>query len=340
MSEDTMQTLWLGCPNCHDAHTVGAKAATLSRLWTHDRIPPGFCLPVAAHAGWIVQHPMVAGTHAAGTPCLPAVPPALVRRIETAYHDLGIRCGVSAPRVAVRSSAVDEDGTTASFAGQYDTFLNLVGVGAVAKAVLQCWVSARSARVLAYRRHQGYTGDGAHVAVLIQQLIQATIAAVVFSANPLTGRRGHILLNVSWGLGNSIVRGTVTPDMYVVRKADLAIVERQIARKQRMTVLAPTGIKEVPVPRQQQQVPAATDQQVCEMARLSRTLEEALGAAVDIECAYQAQTLYLLQCRPITTLVQPGSTLDPVCRTVTAVPPRVSPAPAWCAPSDPQGERP
>ncbi len=219
-----------------------------------------------------------------------------------AYRDLATVCGVAEPSVAVRSSAVDEDGVTASFAGQYDTYLNIVGVEAVAKAIVQCWASARTIRALEYRRGHGLSGEGVGLAVLIQQLVQADISAVVFSANPVTGSHDHILINASWGLGESIVNGAVTPDAYVVRKADLAIVERQIAQKRRLTVLAREGTQEAPVPRQLQQAPAATDDQVREMARLSMALERAMGWAVDIECAYRDRELYILQCRPITTL--------------------------------------
>jgi pyruvate,water dikinase len=289
-----MEILWLGHPDCHDVNRVGAKAANLSRLLAHHRIPPGFCLPVAAYAQW--------ATHTGDAPPTPAVPAALYSALAAAYHDLAARCGVAEPSVAVRSSAVDEDGATASFAGQYDTYLNLVGVDAVAAAVLQCWASARTGRALEYRREQKLAAENVRLAVLVQQLVPADVSAVVFSAHPVTGSRNHILINASWGLGESVVSGAVTPDAYVVSKADLAIVERQIAQKQRMTVLAQAGTHEAPVPRQRQQVPAATDAQVQELACLSLALERAMGWPVDIECAYQGQELYVLQCRPITTL--------------------------------------
>jgi phosphoenolpyruvate synthase/pyruvate phosphate dikinase len=298
-----MEIHWLGRADCHDAIRVGAKAANLSRLLAHYRIPPGFCVPVAAHARW-TEHTGSKVETTGGEPAvlLEPLPPALYSALVAAYQDLAEMCGVSDPSVAVRSSAVDEDGATASFAGQYDTYLNIVGVEAVAQAIVQCWASSRSVRVLEYRRRQGLSAAGVCLAVLIQQLVQADISAVVFSANPVTRSRDHILINASWGLGESLVSGVVTPDAYVVRKADLTIVERQIAPKRRMTVLAPEGTQEAPVPRTLQNAPAATDDQVIEMARLSLALEWTMGWPVDIECAYQGQTLYLLQCRPITTL--------------------------------------
>src|SRR5215813_2866764 len=130
---------------------------------------------------------------------------------------------------------------TRSFAGQYETYLNVVGVDAVAEAVVRCWTSGRTARALAHRRWQGLSGQGMRLAVLIQQLVPGDAAAVVFSANPVTGRRDEVVINAGWGLGESLVRGTVTPDTYVIRKSDFAVVSRAIADKRRMTVLAPAG---------------------------------------------------------------------------------------------------
>jgi pyruvate,water dikinase len=162
---------------------------------------------------------------------------------------LGEICGITDPSVAVRSSATDEDGATLSFAGQYETYLNIVGAHAVAEAVVRCWDSLRTGRALAYRQGQGSSTTGAHLAVLVQQLVPADVSAVVFSANPVTGCDQEVMINASWGLGESLVSGTVTPDTYMVRKSDLAIACRDIAEKRRMTVLAQQGTCEVPVPR-------------------------------------------------------------------------------------------
>ena len=292
-----MEVLWLGHADCHDANRAGAKAAHLSRLTAAYRIPPGFCISAAAYAQW-AECPD-SELSASSTPSLP---PALYQAVASAYRSLADMCGGVDLRVAVRSSAVDEDGATRSFAGQYETYLNIVGVDAVAEAVVQCWASVRTARALAYRQGQGLSGAGVRLAVLVQQLVPADAAAVVFSTNPVTGRRDEVVINAGWGLGESIVSGTVTPDTYVIRKADLAVVSRAIAEKCRMTVLAPTGTHEVPVPQKHQRAPSVDDSQVIELARLSLALESAMGWSVDIECAYRGRDLYLFQCRPITTL--------------------------------------
>ena len=207
--------------------------------------------------------------------------------------------------VAVRSSAVDEDGAAASFAGQHETYLNIVGADAIIQAVVRCWESARSERALEYRRQQGLAVDRPQLAVLVQQLVAADVAAVAFSANPITGNRAEIMINASWGLGESIVGGTVTPDTFIVRKPDLAVIQHVIADKQRMTVSDPRGTHEVDVPRFLRKEASLTDEQVVELAKLALTLETTMEHPVDVEGAFAAGVLYLLQCRPITTLIYP-----------------------------------
>jgi phosphoenolpyruvate synthase/pyruvate phosphate dikinase len=125
---------------------------------------------------------------------------------------------------------------------------------------------------------------------------------VVFSANPVTGSRDELVVNAGWGLGESIVGGTVTPDTYRVRSTDLAIISRQIVAKRRMTISVPEGTREVDVPRFLQLQPTLSDEQVAELGQLGSDLEAAMGRPVDVECAYQNGRLYLLQCRPITRI--------------------------------------
>jgi pyruvate,water dikinase len=139
-------------------------------------------------------------------------------------------------------------------------------------------------------------------APLVQQLVASDVSAVVFSANPISGNRDEIMINASFGLGESIVGGTVTPDTFVARKSDLSVTSQAIAEKGRMTVSVPGGTREVDVPRFLRNEASLTNEQVAEMARLVLSLEQTLGYAVDVECAYAGGQLYLLQCRPITTL--------------------------------------
>jgi Phosphoenolpyruvate synthase/pyruvate phosphate dikinase len=278
-----MNLLWLGDPKSFDVSLVGGKAANLSRLARmYHRVPDGFSLPVTAMDE---AHPLD-----------------LRDEITAAISDLMACHSLSDFSAAVRSSAVDEDGATASFAGQHETYLNIVGADAIIQAVTRCWESARSERALEYRRQQGLSVKRPQLAVLIQQLVASDVAAVVFTANPITGSRAEIMINASWGLGESIVGGTVTPDTFIVRKSDLAITCRTIADKQHMTVSTPGGTHEVAVPRFLRNESSLNDEQVVEMAKLALKLEVTMEHPVDVECAYASGELYLLQCRPITTL--------------------------------------
>ena len=290
-----MDILWLGEPECHSHTTVGGKIANLSLLAANYRVPPGFALPPAAFED-------ATGSRAVSDVFLPS---ALYNQLSDAYRRLADLSRAAELSVAVRSSALDEDSGIASFAGQHDTYLNVVGEEAVANAVARCWASVSNPHALDYRRQHGLPEDSLVIAVLVQQLVPADVSAVVFGANPVSGSREEVTINASWGLGESVVGGTVTPDSYVVSKKDMAVTSRQIARKLRMTVQAPGGTQEVDVPRFMQSQPSINDDQAVEMAKLVVDLEETMGWPVDMECAYHAEQLYLLQCRPITTLGGP-----------------------------------
>jgi pyruvate,water dikinase len=278
-----MELVWLGDVAAHDSRLTGGKAAALSRLAAAFRVPPGFVLTTTAFE---------------------RSPELTVAILEVAYTRLGHVVGSEAPRVAVRSSAVDEDGAATSFAGQHETYLNLVGVEEVVAAVARCWESARSERALDYRLHHGLDASAPTLAVLVQQLVPADVSAVVFSANPLTGARDEVVINASWGLGESIVGGTTTPDTIVLRRPDLEVIGRTVGEKRRMTVSVPGGTREVEVPALLRSQLAVSDEQIAAMARLAIALEETVGHPVDVECAIAGGELFLLQSRPITTLAR------------------------------------
>jgi pyruvate,water dikinase len=138
----------------------------------------------------------------------------------------------------------------------------------------------------------------------VQHLVPADVSGVAFSANPVSGARDEVVLNASWGLGESIVSGTVTPDSFVVRKGGDQITGRGIATKERMTVRAQGGTREVAVPRIMRSAPSLRDEQVVEIAAVAVALEGEHNAPVDIEWAFAGAELFLLQCRPITTLTK------------------------------------
>lgn len=290
-----MDVVWLGEPSSAEVGLVGGKTANLGRLASMHRVPPGFCITTRAFLA-------ATRTQAEPYPDLPALAAGTRDELADAYDMLARRVGVADPSVAVRSSAADEDGEQASFAGQHETYLNVSGADAVASAVQRCWASAGASRAIEYRRRQNLRDDGVRLAVLVQHLVPADVSAVAFSANPLTGCRDEVVINASWGLGESIVGGTVTPDTYVLRKPDLAVTSVQIAEKRRMTVPVPEGTREVDVPRLLRSRRALTDEQAAEIGALARSLEATMGWPVDVECAFRDGTLFLLQCRPVTTL--------------------------------------
>lgn len=277
-----MEVVWLGEPGATDPAAVGGKTANLSRFAATHRVPAGFCVT----------------TGAAGL-----APAERAARVAHAYRTLASRTGEPEPGVAVRSSAVDEDGALSSFAGLHETYLNLRGADAVARAVERCRASATSERARAYRRERGLAVN-AGIAVLVQHLVPADVSAVVFTADPATGAR-DVVVDASWGLGESVVGGTVTPDHYVVRREPLAVVRRTAGAKERMTVLAPEGTREVAVPSVMRGRLVLDDDAVLAAARLALTLEGVLGVPVDVECAFRDGLVYLLQCRPITRLGAP-----------------------------------
>jgi len=288
--------LWLEDPACQEIAWTGGKAANLSRLAATHLIPPGFCLTTAAYSQW--AHASQAGS----------IPPELGTQLAEAYLELARRTNQDSPAVAVRSSAVAEDGANASFAGQYETYLNIVGIAALVTAVTRCWGSAQVERVQTYQ--PGVALPATQLAVLVQTIVPADCSFVAFSANPVTGALDEVVINASWGLGESVVSGIVTPDTYVVRKTDRQINTQSIADKQWMTVAFPVntgaqvgeGVQQLPVPRFLRNQPALTAAQVTDVAALTIALATQMGWPVDIEGAYHGDKLYLLQCRPISTL--------------------------------------
>lgn len=268
--------LWLEDPAATSARRAGGKAAALAGLAERLPIPPGF---------------VVVGD-------LDAV------AIALAYAELGDRAGSAEPVVAVRSSAADEDGREASFAGQHETILGVRGIDELLAAIAACRASQHSERALQYRRANAIAGPSAPLPVLVQLLVPADAAAVVFSVNPIAPRSDEVLVNASFGLGESIVGGTVTPDDFALSRSSLAITRRTIADKRRMTVRAPGAVREVDVPAPLRRIASITDAQARAAAALALGLERDLGFPVDLEVAWTGDDLHLLQCRPITTLAQ------------------------------------
>ena len=226
----------------------------------------------------------------------------LATKIERAYGQLTRESGRA---IAVRSSATAEDLPTASFAGQQDTYLNVQGDRALLEAVKKCWASLWTARAISYRMRQDIDPAGVSLAVVVQQLILADSAGILFTANPINGQREQILINATWGLGEAIVGGQVTPDTVVLDKLNWQILSRETATKTVMTVRTDEGTEEQPVPQAQQNQPVLDDVAAIKLARYGAQIEAHYDMPMDIEWALAEGKIAVLQARPITSLPEP-----------------------------------
>ena len=279
---------WLG--EAVDSASMGGKAASLDRLLRMGfRVPPGFCLTTRAFEAQRASLDE-GGPRSAGAPPwldrLVAGPlvPSVAGPLEDALARLvGVLrdAGIDEPRLAVRSSAIGEDGSVASYAGLHETELDLAP-SEVPGAIARCWASLWSPAALAYRQRRGLPVDDAAMAVVVQALVAADAAAVAFTRHPVTGREDLLVITAVRGLGEAMVAGTVTPDTYVVEKGSRATVELERGED-------PAG-------------PALDEAGLAGIVDLALEVEEGFGAAVDVEAARAGGTWYLLQARPITAL--------------------------------------
>src|SRR5258708_26781302 len=295
---------------------VGGKAANLGELTGAGLpVPPGFCITTAAYelvaseAGLDVMLDEKAESPAndaslaeAARTCLlaAAMPASVAEAIVGAYRILG--SGEPIP-VAVRSSATAEDLPFASFAGQQDTYLNVVGSEAVLEAVRNCWASLWTDRAVSYRASLGIDQRRVQLAVVVQRQIEAEVAGVLFTANPLTGKRRQAVIDANPGLGEAVVSGATNPDHFVVNTASGEIVERLPGDK-RIVIRGTEGGGTVGTESGDGSGEAClSDEQIRALAELGARVEAHYRAPQDIEWAIDASgQLWLLQARPITTL--------------------------------------
>ena len=297
---------------------VGGKGAHLGELAQIDgvRVPAGFCVTTDAFRQILAKAPLIdegldrlsllspddreeIRTVSAGIRrALEAVeiPGDLATTIIAALAGLGEYAGC-----AVRSSATAEDSPTASFAGLQDTYLNVVGPAAVLIHIRRCWASLFTERAVTYRLHNDFDNRQARMAVLVQQMVFAEAAGVLFTADPVTSNRTLSSVEASFGLGEALVAGRANPDVYTVR--DGAVVAKKIATKRVAIDASPGGgTREVAIGADRQQQPVLTDAQVVSLARLGRRVEAHFGQPQDIEWCLDHDGFHLVQSRQITTL--------------------------------------
>ena len=290
-----------------DLLRVGGKALGLSRLMAaHLPVPPGFCITTVAFRQFLAGSATAAASAAARAreqlmtaPLPPAVEQAIVAACEV--------CG-SACSYAVRSSATAEDLPGASFAGQYATYLNVRGRDALLHAVRACWASLYSDRACAYRAHHGLDDRQAAMAVVVQELVPADVSGVTFTADPLTASRDRVVIEATYGLGEALVSGRVTPDRIVLDRPGLHVLQRQVGTKSMQVVPRPDGgVSQQTVPSDRAAAVCLDDDAARHIAALALRAEEMCGGPQDVEWAVHGDRRFLLQSRPITVLPVPSA---------------------------------
>ena len=317
--------VWFTELSLDDEDRVGGKGANLGELTRAGfPVPPGFVITAGAFLTAMeqggVRAEMAEGTrsvdpddaasleamadrlrslvHKAGIPAW------LRDELATGYVELRERVGQDADVVvAVRSSATGEDGADASFAGMNETFTNVVGVDDLMEAVVSCWASAYSPRVIAYRASQGFAGEPA-IAVVVQQMVASARAGVAFSVDPATQDRAHLVIEAAIGLGEVVVGGLVEPDTYVVDRAAHRVLRAHIGKQAFAIMARPDGGEgRVELSETDSGRRVLGDDEVLDLAALVQRVEYHYGTPQDVEFAIDdAGAVFLVQSRPITTL--------------------------------------
>lgn len=300
----------------HDTHLAGGKGASLGEMTQAGiPVPPGFVVLRTAFDRFLEETHLVAEVEAeldkvnyedvASVDRASRVihdlihdarfPKDLEEEILSTFDELG------AEFVAVRSSATAEDSSTASWAGELESYLNTtreVLLGNVKK----CWASLFTPRAIVYRNEKGMRNTHVSVAVVIQKMVQSEISGVTFTVHPVTRDTNQMILEACWGLGEYIVGGVITPDSYIFDKKDGTILDTYVVDQNHMLIRGGKGNKDVPVPSEKGSAQKLDSAQIRELAEICARIEKHYGFPCDIEWAMEGGVFYVVQSRPITTL--------------------------------------
>jgi len=303
--------------------TVGGKGASLTRLINAGLpVPDGFHITTEAYRRFISFNDLDKTIEAAvcqvdmNKPSTSErasqliveaisqaqIPPEIAGEIVKAYANLPGKD----PAVAVRSSATAEDLPEASFAGQQESYLNICGAGQLLEATKKCWASLWTSRAISYRLRQGISAEGVALAIVVQLLVPAEVAGILFTANSITGQRNQVLINAAWGLGEAVVGGKVTPDTITVDKETGEVVSYVVADKQVMTIRVNGATEEKSVPESLRKVPALSNEDTRKLNDLGVKIESLYQMPMDIEWTLTDGKLSIVQARPITSLPEEG----------------------------------
>lgn len=337
--------LWFKEIKKKDIPTCGGKGASLGEMFNAGiPVPPGFVVTADAYQHFLETtgianeiYSLLSDLNVENNETLQAtakriqniiisseMPPGVKNDIRESYDNLNvdeevfrkagkqaldiIKAGRDLPFVAVRSSATAEDLPTASFAGQQATFLNIRGSNKLIEAVQKCWASLFTARAIYYRVQNNFPHEKVFIAVVIQRMVNSSKSGVIFSINPMTNNEGEIIIEAGWGLGESVVSGSITPDQYIVDKNTLTLKTKKVNEQDWMYTLdlreGQTVKKTIPMEKRNAQI--LNDSEIRKLTELTIKIENHYGAAQDIEYAIEGPHIYIVQSRPVTTLKKPA----------------------------------
>ncbi|PKG32800.1 PEP/pyruvate-binding domain-containing protein, partial [Methanoregula sp.] len=316
--KDVPNILWLEEIRKEDIISTGGKGASLGEMASIGLpVPKAFVVTAQAFRRFLVETGLEKKLYAAfenldvennealekaaenaKNLVLKAKMPAAIRDdIKKSYKKMGDDL-----IVAVRSSATAEDLPDASFAGQQETYLNIKGEAALVSSVHHCWASLYGARAIYYRAKQGFDDHTVNIAVVVQQLVHSEKAGVMFTSHPITGEP-QTIIEGSWGLGEAVVSGAVSPDKYVFDQRTEKVADTYIANK-KVEIIADGdhGTKLADVPKDRQDAQVLSDEEVAKLAMYGKIAENHYGVPQDVEWSVVKGTIYILQSRPITTI--------------------------------------
>lgn len=322
MSLSKKAIVWFNEVGKKDVDLVGGKGANLGELTNaHIPVPPGFIVTSEAYYNFLeitqIMNEIKTLLNSINTQdsrqlqsvseiiqqiiIKSEVPPDLVKEIFAAYKKMG------GGLVAVRSSATAEDLPDASFAGQQSTFLNVQGPENVVQAVKECWASLFNARAIFYRVEQKFDHFKVGIAVPIQRMVQSKSSGVMFTLEPVTSDKRKIVIEAVYGLGEAIVSGEVTPDLFILDKEDLRIISKTINKQEWQLIKNPSADKDclnikANIPPEKQIAQKITDEEVIQLAAIGKNIEKHYNFPQDIEWAKEDGHIYITQARPVTTI--------------------------------------
>ncbi len=322
MRQGQKDIVWFNEVTKKDVPTVGGKGANLGEMTNANiPVPPGFIVTADAYFDFLEKSKLTDKIHHRLQPLDPgdskqlqqvaaqikqlildtAMPLKLAKEIEQAYIKMGRGL------VAVRSSATAEDLPEASFAGQQRTFLNVQGEKEVVAAVQGCWASLFEPRAIFYRHQQGFDHFKVGIAVPVQKMVQSQASGVMFTIEPVTSDNSKIVIEAVYGLGEAIVSGEVTPDLYIIDKEGLKISTKKVAKQETQLIRNPAAVQGeaniwVPIAPAEQNQPKLTDDDIISLAKLGKQLEDWYQFPQDIEWAKDEKKIFIVQTRPVTTI--------------------------------------